>query len=55
MNDAENHWGPEFCSTYFEALLARYECIKKARPPAKARFGVVGRAHVRHDEHAVPS
>lgn len=32
-------WGPEFCSTYFEALLARYECIKKARPPAKARFG----------------
>ena len=32
-------WGPEFCSTYFEALLARYECTKKARPPAKARFG----------------
>jgi putative transposase len=32
-------WGPEFCSTYFEALLARYECLKKARPPAKARFG----------------
>jgi putative transposase len=32
-------WGPEFCSTYFEALLARYECIKKARPPAHARFG----------------
>ena len=32
-------WGPEFCGTYFEALLARYECIKKARPPAKARFG----------------
>lgn len=22
--------GPEFQSTYFEALLARYECIKKA-------------------------
>jgi len=31
--------GPEFQSTYFEALLARYECIKKTRPPAKARFG----------------
>jgi|SRR5579872_666243 len=33
--------GPEFRSTYFEALLARYECIKKTRPPAKARFGSV--------------
>ena len=32
-------WGAEFGSTYFEALLARYECTKKARPPAKARFG----------------
>ena len=32
-------WGAEFRSTYFEALLARYECTKKARPPAKARFG----------------
>lgn len=31
--------GPEFQSTYFEALLARYECIKKTRPPANARFG----------------
>src|SRR5439155_10267360 len=31
--------GPEFQSTYFEALLARYECIKKTRPPAKARLG----------------
>ena len=31
--------GPEFQSTYFEALLARCECIKKTRPPAKARFG----------------
>lgn len=31
--------GPEFQSTYFEALLARYECIKKTRSPAKARFG----------------
>jgi hypothetical protein len=33
--------GGEFQSTYFEALLARYECIKKTRPPAKARFGSV--------------
>jgi putative transposase len=33
--------GPEFQSTYFEALLARYECTKKTRPPAKARFGSV--------------
>jgi hypothetical protein len=33
--------GAEFRSTYFEALLARYECIKKTRPPAKARFGSV--------------
>jgi transposase InsO family protein len=32
-------WGSEFRSTYFEALLARYECTKKTRPPAKARFG----------------
>ncbi len=32
-------WGTEFRSTYFEALLARYECTKKARPPAQARFG----------------
>jgi transposase InsO family protein len=32
-------WGAEFRSTYFESLLARYECTKKARPPAKARFG----------------
>jgi transposase InsO family protein len=31
--------GREFESTYFETLLARYECIKKTRPPAKARFG----------------
>jgi len=31
--------GREFGSTYFETLLARYECIKKTRPPAKARFG----------------
>ncbi len=33
--------GREFQSTYFEALLARYEVIKKARPAAKPRFGSV--------------
>jgi putative transposase len=33
--------GGEFQSTYFETLLARYECTKKTRPPAKARFGSV--------------
>ena len=33
--------GREFQSTYFEALLARYEIIKKTRPPAKPRFGSV--------------
>lgn len=33
--------GPEFKSTYFETLLARYQCMKKTRPPAKARFGSV--------------
>jgi putative transposase len=33
--------GREFHSTYFETLLARYECLKKTRPPAKARFGSV--------------
>jgi hypothetical protein len=33
--------GPEFQSTYFETLLARYEVIKKTRPPAQARFGSV--------------
>lgn len=33
--------GREFESTYFETLLARYECIKKTKPPAKARFGTV--------------
>jgi len=31
--------GREFQSTYFETLLARYECTKKTRPPAQARFG----------------
>jgi putative transposase len=33
--------GREFQSTYFETLLARYECSQKTRPPAKARFGAV--------------
>ena len=33
--------GREFNSVFFEALLARYECTKKTRPPAKARFGSV--------------
>jgi len=33
--------GSEFGSIYFETLLARYECIKKTRPAAKARFGSV--------------
>jgi transposase InsO family protein len=33
--------GPEFRSTYFETLLAKYECIKKTRPPAKTRFGSI--------------
>lgn len=33
--------GTEFGSTYFETLLARYECTKKTRPPAKARFGSI--------------
>jgi transposase InsO family protein len=33
--------GPEFESTYFETLLARYQCTKKTRPAAKARFGSV--------------
>ena len=33
--------GKEFQSIYFETLLARYECTKKTRPPAKPRFGSV--------------
>jgi putative transposase len=33
--------GREFQSTYFETLLARYECTKKTRPPAQARFGSI--------------
>ena len=31
--------GPEFRSTYFETLVARYQCTKKTRPCAKGRFG----------------
>jgi putative transposase len=34
-------WGPEFRSTYFETLLARYECSKATRPTAAPRFGSV--------------
>jgi len=33
--------GAEFQSTYFETLLARYECTKKTRPAAQPRFGSV--------------
>jgi transposase InsO family protein len=33
--------GKEFRSIYFDTLLARYECMQKTRPPAKARFGSV--------------
>ena len=33
--------GKEFESTYFEALLANYQCTKKVRPAAKPRFGSV--------------
>lgn len=33
--------GAEFKSTYFETLMARYECTQKTRPPAKSRFGSV--------------
>lgn len=33
--------GLDFSSTYFETLLARYECTKKTRPPAQSRFGSV--------------
>ncbi|MFB2893294.1 Mu transposase C-terminal domain-containing protein [Aerosakkonemataceae cyanobacterium BLCC-F50] len=33
--------GTEFHSIYFETLLAAFECTKKQRPPAKARFGSV--------------
>ncbi len=33
--------GKEFHSTYFETLLALFECTLKHRPPAKARFSGV--------------
>jgi putative transposase len=33
--------GKEFHSTYFESLMARFECTLKRRPPAKARFGCI--------------
>lgn len=33
--------GAEFGSTYFETLLAAFECTKKQRPAAKARFGSI--------------
>lgn len=33
--------GKEFASVYFQSLLAAYECTRKTRPPAKARFGAV--------------
>jgi putative transposase len=33
--------GAEFHSTYFETLLAAFECTKKHRPAAKGRFGSV--------------
>lgn len=32
----------EFSDTYFDTLLARYECAKKTRPPAQSRFGSIG-------------
>ncbi|MGD0886620.1 MAG: transposase family protein [Thermodesulfovibrionales bacterium] len=31
--------GSEFGSVYFEALLGRFDCTKKVRPTAKARYG----------------
>jgi hypothetical protein len=33
--------GRDFGSTYFDTLLARYECVKKIRPPAEGHFGSV--------------
>lgn len=33
--------GAEFHSTYFETLLATFECTKKHRPAAKSRFGSI--------------
>jgi len=43
--------GSEFQSVYFETLLARYECTKKTRPPAKPRFGSV--CELSDDQHTV--
>jgi transposase InsO family protein len=34
--------GAEFHSTYFQTLLALFECTLKYRPPSKARFNAVG-------------
>jgi len=34
--------GKEFHSTYFQTLLALFECTLKYRPPSKARFNSVG-------------
>ncbi|MDT5295091.1 MAG: putative transposase, partial [Acidobacteriota bacterium] len=31
--------GPEFSSVYFDSLIARFNCDRKRRPTAKARFG----------------
>lgn len=33
--------GRDFSSTYFDTLLARFECTKKIRPPAEGHFGSV--------------
>lgn len=33
--------GKEFSSTYFETLLARYQCTKKTRPASESRFGSI--------------
>lgn len=33
--------GKDFHSTYFETLLARYECTKKTRPASESRFGSI--------------
>jgi transposase InsO family protein len=34
--------GLEFSDTYFDTLLAVFQCTKKTRPPAESRFGSVG-------------
>jgi hypothetical protein len=33
--------GLDLSCTYFETLLARYQCTKKTRPPAEGRFGSI--------------